>query len=208
MMLRYQPRSSYFVRAGMGDDQTDWYNAADYFRQARQKLNTLEDGMRADSGFAQQYGADIVKLENQYQSLLQQFLVGYRAVFGTVPSGVSGLGWGPVVIGITAAVVVAGITALIYELNKYLNILQTRAATAGTQAQAQTQALSSLITAAQQATAAGDSTTANALYAQAAQVAQAAGLTAAPASTDFFSQYGGTLLIGALMLGYAWIVSK
>lgn len=114
-------------------DDPAWDEAISLFKDARGKLNFLEDAMRNDSGFAQMYGREITEAEASYQSLREGFTDFYRARFGEVPPGLAGLGVIPVVAILTVAGWVAAIAAVVYTLNHLIDAYQSHVQTTQTQ---------------------------------------------------------------------------
>jgi hypothetical protein len=159
-------------------------------------------------------GALLLQARNKYESAVSQFTTAYRALFGTVPPGLSGMGR----LGIPAAtiawivVVLASVAAAVYEINKILNTIQQSIAVKQTQANTQGIATSQAIAmqnSAAAACAAGDPACASltALAQQASgNIAVPAGTPGAP--TDWSSWFQNNALMIGLVFGGIIIIPK
>jgi hypothetical protein len=197
--------------------ETSWNSALSYLQQWNANLKQLESTVRQhamDSSWAP-FAQDLAKNQQQYASLADQYGTIYRAVYGHIPSGLSGYGslgylgqFDPATAAIYAAALSAVLIAAVagYE---YTLTLQTRAQALLQQQQTAGAMINQAGTLRQQAAAAlaqGDLATANSLTAQANAVTSQAGIvsTAATAAatatsaTAFFQKNIG--LIGILAI--------
>jgi hypothetical protein len=142
-------------------------------------------------------GQLLLQARNKYESAVSQFTTAYRALFGTVPPGLSGMGR----LGIPAAtiawivVVLASVAAAIYEINKLLNTIQQSIAVKQTQANTQAVAVS--------ACASGDAASCASLTAL-----QQAAAGAPQPPTDWTSWLQNNALMIGLVFGGIIIIPK
>jgi hypothetical protein len=140
---------------GLGDDEapaSDVSAAQSKANQLAAQLTAINQNIVAQQNLIQQLanagvdvsmeGAAILQARNTFESAVAQFTLAYRALFGTTPPGLSGMGRVGR-LGIPAATiawilgVLAIVAAAIYEINKILNnnaasiaVKQTQATTA------------------------------------------------------------------------------
>jgi len=146
-------------------------------------------------------GQLLLQARNKYESAVSQFTTAYRALFGTVPPGLSGMGR----LGIPAATiawivgVLAAVAVAVYEINKILNTIQQSIAVKQTQANTQGAATSQAIAMQNQAAAAcasGDPSCASLTA-----LAQQAGANIIPAGGSAPTDWSSWLQQNALMIG-------
>jgi len=170
-----------------GETEAKFYNILGQLRQGNQELQALEAQELAllnagtpDAEFAQ----DVMNVRNQYYKLVEAFMPIYRAVFGDVPSGLTGvprvplgaLGvtW-PVAAAITLAAIAIGLLVfweLVGVAKQKLATIQTQADTTKALVQAATQQANNLQNQAAVADAQGDYATASQLRTQAQTLMQ------------------------------------
>lgn len=190
-------------RRGLGDDSTDpdpeqtkasALNLVDQFRSAKQRMDNLENQMRANPAVAQAIGRSLVQERQNYADQLARFTLVYSFFFpdSPLPDGLQAV---PVIGLAAAAAIIAAVAAALYLLHQHLSAMETQAASALQASQNQGTMLNQAASLNQQANdalARGDVATARALAAQAASLNQAA-VTPAPATaaaaTDFLSQH-------------------
>src|SRR5947209_10131466 len=77
--------------------------------EANRQLLAQESEVRSNPGmYSAEVGRNLLDLRNEFESIVSKYTTAYRAVFGTTPAGLSGLGIDPV----TAVWVAAALTAL------------------------------------------------------------------------------------------------
>jgi hypothetical protein len=161
-------------------------------------------------------GAALLTARNTYENAVGQFTTAYRALFGTVPPGLSGLSrigrMGIPAATIAWIIVVLGtVAAAVYEINKILNnnaaSIAVKQTVANTQASATQQAITMQNNAAA-ACAAGDASCASltALAQQAGANIQPVGSAAQP--TDWSSWLQSNALMIGLVFGGIIIIPK
>jgi hypothetical protein len=179
--------------------ETSWYSALSYLQAWNTNLNELESTIAQhvhDSTWAP-FAQDVAKNQQQYASVASKFTDIYRAVYGHIPSGLSGdwnLGYlgqfDPVTAAAYAALLI-GVTGAAIAGYEYTVALKTRE-----QALLQQQQNAGTMT--NQAAAAyarGDTATGNALMAQAQKTSTAAQATS---FTGFLQQNAAMLALVAL----------
>lgn len=99
---------------GLGDSAADYATGLTLLRSINSKLLEMEAGMSAhgpDPNFLDMY-QQILDARNQYNALRDNYVFLYRAAFGSVPSGLQGLGADPITLGLTIAAIVAALIFL------------------------------------------------------------------------------------------------
>lgn len=191
--------SNTFTDFGLPDptDQGSWTNLVALFQQVNNDLSTqeamygqLNTASIASTGKAlantdpayAQFWNTLSSSRSKYETLAQQFITYYRALTGSVPAGLTGLGIIPIVVWVAgAAVFLITATAALYAIHTWaasvnVRTIQATTAQASTSSTAATNA--SLTAALQKAQATGDTVTAQAIANTLAKTA------AAPAVTD------------------------
>jgi hypothetical protein len=138
-------------------------------QNVNQQLNTLENLVRQDPNVAVAIGAQVIAARNQYTQYASQYTQYYTLLFGSAPSGLTGLGQ---IVSTTALVAIffflASIAAWLPSIQGIVQTLLTTAATTQQQEQTAANVQSSVSTLQQQyndAVASGDTASAN-IYAQ------------------------------------------
>lgn len=170
-------------------DQSSWLDLVGLFREVNQDLQVLEHDVvsyapqLSGSPAFSQLTADLTQKRQQYNDLASQLTYYYTAVIGSAPSGLSGLGFAPIVAWIAGAAVflLAALTVLYGFRNwsKSIDVSKMQATTASQEAQIDSQLMDQL----KKAQAAGDTVTANTILAALQQRG------ASPASSADFTQW-------------------
>lgn len=199
-------RGRYSRLAGLGQttDRSQFDIAGNLLRQQNTQIKQLEQAVAnanvpgvANPDLAA-LGASVIEARRRYQDLLTAYIYAYGISFG--PPDTTGLQLGQWQVYVATGVGIAAILAGIYELNKYLNNVQTQAQAAQSQAVAN-QAQQQNISYAQQQLAAAQASGDQAAAAQwqkvldANQAYQASGAGTGSA-TDFFSKNWPWFLLG------------
>jgi hypothetical protein len=164
----------------LGYDPTDsssWSSLTDLFREVNQDLIGLEQAAHDNPAVAQAIGRDLIAKRQQYGELASEFVRYYTLLLGTAPSGLSGMGFAPVVWIAGAAVFIVGAFVALYALRDWSKSIDVNMIAAQTSESTQT----ALRAAMQKAQAAGDTVTASTIAKQLAQVSSAASSGGSPA---------------------------
>lgn len=121
----------------MGEDRSQYDLAGNMLRDANRRLIALETQFRS-GGMDPAFGSQLIEARTRYESLLQAYIYTYGAAFGPPDTTGLQLGYlGQWQVYVASGVGIAVIVAALYELGRYIAVLEQRAST---QAAAQQQA--------------------------------------------------------------------
>lgn len=179
-------------------DPASWYDITGQLQQANAALKNLEAQVAANPSI----GAQVIQLRNDYTDLSTKWIQAYGTVFGSTPSGLSGLGIAPLILTTaiiaTAAVVIAGLGVWWEHYHTTAAIVSSKSTVTTQQTVSQTQ--QSLINAAQAAAAAGNNALAQQYLAQvpAANAQPSSGATIANWFTSNWQWLAGIAVVMAI----------
>ena len=78
-------------------EQSSWFDFTDILRGWNHDLQSLEAEVMHDPALAKAIGAQLIQKRNEYQGIASEFIRYYTLIAGSAPSGLAGLGIGPVV---------------------------------------------------------------------------------------------------------------
>jgi hypothetical protein len=179
-------------------DQASWANILGQFQQTNQALQALEQAVGADPNVARAIGAQLVQQRTQYSDLAAQFTQYYTLVMGTPPSGLSGLGFLPIIYVAGAVVFLVSAVIAIYAIHTWassVNVNTIKAQAGSTTATSTAATNQQLLTALSAAQAKGDTITAQAIL----KTLQTTGAQPAAPSTleTWLMSNAGWLALGA-----------
>jgi hypothetical protein len=102
-------------------DQKSWYDLVGLARDLNQSLITLEQAAHDDPDVARAIGADLINKRQKYSDLVSQLIGYYVELTGApAPSGLSGLGFAPIVVFVAnAAIFLISAFAVFYALHDW-----------------------------------------------------------------------------------------